>query len=337
MAKHGDQRSVGRSKLVPFVPGEDAGSRHQRRLVLNLKAKGELEAWCRERGVQFKVGNDGHHWRFKRGELVAEWWPSSAKLVLQQRYEQGVHVHDHEQARKLLARHFSPLPPAPPPVMVPPDPLHPSGGLLAKLGSLIVHFEEGISDKGHPFDAVAMRQCFADPEVVAWLEGMRKLALLPVKRERRGQRAGHEGAGGHAPRRVLEVGGEPPVLPMPLATRERLGAFARVLGVPRHDEAARGGFAAPLVEEAMNTVEKRNKLHVVCLQLREFLSDKSDLSVEQIRVMEYALDRAQMQIVGDEHVEPRFNATMKLCAEILEWCCGEGNEPGAGRCPLVPA
>ena len=182
MAKHGDSRSVGRSKLVPFVPGEDASSRHNRRLALNLEAKGKLEAWCRELGVQFKVGNDGHHWRFKRGELVAEWWPSSAKLVLQQRYEDGVHVHDHEQARKLLARHFPPLAPAARPVMVPPDALHPSDGLLAKLGSIIVHFEESFGPHGHPLDVEALRALQGDAEVVAWLDGMRKLALLPVKR-----------------------------------------------------------------------------------------------------------------------------------------------------------
>lgn len=187
MAKHGDSRSVGRSKLVPFKPGEDAGTRHARRLTFNLAAKHELEAWCRGRGVHFKVSNDGHHWRFKRAQLIAEWWPSSAKLVLQQRYENGVHVHDHMQAREILAKHFrapeklevSVVEDQPP---FEPDPLHPSGALLAKLGSLIVHFEEGISDKGHAFDAVALRQCLADPEVRGWLDGMGKLAMLPVKR-----------------------------------------------------------------------------------------------------------------------------------------------------------
>jgi hypothetical protein len=55
-------------------------------------------------------------------------------------------------------------------------------GLAAKLGSLIVHVEEGISAKGHPFDAVTVKSMLADQEIQEWLDSLRKLALLPVKR-----------------------------------------------------------------------------------------------------------------------------------------------------------
>lgn len=62
------------------------------------------------------------------------------------------------------------------------DPLKPTVTLLVKLGSLLVHVEEGISPQGHPFDACAVNGLLNDPEVVAWKEQMDKMAFLPKKR-----------------------------------------------------------------------------------------------------------------------------------------------------------
>lgn len=64
----------------------------------------------------------------------------------------------------------------------PADPFDPSPALLAKLGSIAVHAEELLSPTGHGFDKVALESVMADPEVVEWMEGMRRLAMLPVKR-----------------------------------------------------------------------------------------------------------------------------------------------------------
>lgn len=61
-------------------------------------------------------------------------------------------------------------------------PLHPPVSLLCKLGSIAVHAEEGLSSDGHHFDMIALRQLMADAEVIAWLDGMRRAAFLPVKR-----------------------------------------------------------------------------------------------------------------------------------------------------------
>ncbi len=63
-----------------------------------------------------------------------------------------------------------------------PDPLKPSPSLLIKLGSVIVHQEELMSAKGHQFDKHALETVRNDPEVVAWLSAMTKMAFLPVKR-----------------------------------------------------------------------------------------------------------------------------------------------------------
>lgn len=62
------------------------------------------------------------------------------------------------------------------------DPLSPSAVLLTKLGSALVHAEELIEPGAHPFDLGSLKSLLADPEVVAWREGMDALARLPKKR-----------------------------------------------------------------------------------------------------------------------------------------------------------
>lgn len=63
------------------------------------------------------------------------------------------------------------------------DPLKPSAALLAKLGSIIVHVEEGSAAGGHAFDWHTVQTLAGDPEVRAWLDAMGKMAMLPVRRD----------------------------------------------------------------------------------------------------------------------------------------------------------
>ncbi len=62
------------------------------------------------------------------------------------------------------------------------DPLKPSASVLSKLGSAIVHAQESLSPDGRPVDRQEFEQILKDPEVDEWMEGMTKLALLPVLR-----------------------------------------------------------------------------------------------------------------------------------------------------------
>ncbi len=62
------------------------------------------------------------------------------------------------------------------------DPLTPSAGLLCKLGSLIVHADEGSGKHGHQADVDAFLSLLRDSEVIEWLDAMRAKSLLPVKR-----------------------------------------------------------------------------------------------------------------------------------------------------------
>lgn len=54
--------------------------------------------------------------------------------------------------------------------------------LLCKLGSIVVHVDEGAGEGGHQFDWTAVRQLLADREVQQWIEAMTKAGFLPVKR-----------------------------------------------------------------------------------------------------------------------------------------------------------
>lgn len=62
------------------------------------------------------------------------------------------------------------------------NPLTPSAAVLCKLGSIIVHIEEGLSSKGHHFDMIALTQLIQDEEVSQWLAAMDQLAFIPKKR-----------------------------------------------------------------------------------------------------------------------------------------------------------
>lgn len=63
------------------------------------------------------------------------------------------------------------------------DPLKPSASLLCKLGSIVVHVEEGTSKDGHPFDMVSLRTLMCDAEIITWLAAMDKMAMIPKKRK----------------------------------------------------------------------------------------------------------------------------------------------------------
>ena len=62
------------------------------------------------------------------------------------------------------------------------DALKPSMALLCKLGSIVIHAEEGLSSKGHHFDITELKTRVGDPEVRDWLRAMDDLALIPKRR-----------------------------------------------------------------------------------------------------------------------------------------------------------
>lgn len=63
-----------------------------------------------------------------------------------------------------------------------PGTLNPGVTVLAKLGSIVGHVDEGLEETGHPLDVAAVRALLADPEVVEWMAEMGERGLVPVKR-----------------------------------------------------------------------------------------------------------------------------------------------------------
>lgn len=67
------------------------------------------------------------------------------------------------------------------------DPLRPSMILLAKLGSIIVHYEELSSPNGNEIDKMALRMLSGNADIIEWMRAMRELALIPEKRAEVGE------------------------------------------------------------------------------------------------------------------------------------------------------
>jgi hypothetical protein len=80
-------------------------------------------------------------------------------------------------------------------VLKPNEIFKPSATLLIKLGSLIVHYQEFVTEQvlsvytdakakpSYEFDLAAIKTLENDPEVVEWLQQMDKQAFLPKKRK----------------------------------------------------------------------------------------------------------------------------------------------------------
>ena len=97
-----DSKSVGRSRIVPYLPNEDFRTRHRRRLTTNLEQEADVRRWCAQRGLKLGITNDGHHWQITDGLFLAEWWRSTAKLVIGTRWHTGIHCHDYSQVLKVI-------------------------------------------------------------------------------------------------------------------------------------------------------------------------------------------------------------------------------------------
>lgn len=64
------------------------------------------------------------------------------------------------------------------------DPFKIEASLAAKVGSILVHVEEGRGTDGHHFDWTAVDTLLAQPDVREWIASLQKIALVPVKRRR---------------------------------------------------------------------------------------------------------------------------------------------------------
>ncbi len=84
-----------RSKLVPFIPGEDPEARHERRLDTALDMVTQAKRGLDPLGLELFVSPDGRHWTARdRDGALAEWWPKSGRFVALARDSRPMKFHD---------------------------------------------------------------------------------------------------------------------------------------------------------------------------------------------------------------------------------------------------
>jgi len=82
------------SQRSPLDPREYMRQRRERRLGRNLTSGNRAKTWADQHGFALRINNEGHHWMWQKGQFVAEWWPSSAKLVLNRDYARSFDAYD---------------------------------------------------------------------------------------------------------------------------------------------------------------------------------------------------------------------------------------------------
>lgn len=96
-----DAKNMGRSVRAPWA------ETHEERSKIRMDGATSDEAVLRQRvekhGGTLSVKDYGNHFIIKIGNNVAEWWPSSAKLVIDKKWSKGIHAHDVEQVAKALS------------------------------------------------------------------------------------------------------------------------------------------------------------------------------------------------------------------------------------------
>jgi len=101
MAKYQDVRGVGRSSVVPYIEGESKQLRHSRRSNAANGRQDQTRARLESIGWSLVLKDHGSHWIISRDKNIVEWWPSTAKAVVNKRWRNGVHVHDVNQLIQL--------------------------------------------------------------------------------------------------------------------------------------------------------------------------------------------------------------------------------------------
>ena len=94
-------------EVVHYQKGEHHKDRHKRRLEINVEQfSGQAQEWAESHSVFCRISNRGHHWKFQRNGIHVEWWPESAKCVINRDQTNGVHVHEFPQLLVILKREF---------------------------------------------------------------------------------------------------------------------------------------------------------------------------------------------------------------------------------------
>jgi len=96
--RYTDKYRMPNSVVVPYLASEAWKTRHYRRLTLALQNKSHVQAWCDKHHWTFVIKNNNQHWLFRTHEKKQiEWFPSTGKLVIGQKWDSGIHCYDYLQ------------------------------------------------------------------------------------------------------------------------------------------------------------------------------------------------------------------------------------------------
>lgn len=95
-----------RRKRPALAPEDYKQRRRERRMGRTLQSEAVVRAWAERHGFALRVLNGGHHWLLEKGDIVAEWWPSSAKLALNRDYLRDYHAAHWTDVTAVLQPHL---------------------------------------------------------------------------------------------------------------------------------------------------------------------------------------------------------------------------------------
>lgn len=103
LAKHRDKSKSPLATDSVYSHDEGTEQRHARRQATAVhKGRKRLEDYCKAKGFSFDVTNEGLHWQIRHGLILIEWWPITAKMVVNKQWTKGIHVHDVRQLKHYL-------------------------------------------------------------------------------------------------------------------------------------------------------------------------------------------------------------------------------------------
>lgn len=98
-----DRFKINAKQGQKFGPNDSFRERHKKRKQEANRLHLSAGLAFLHLGAWLKVSNDGHHWSIvKPGGLNWQWWPSTAKLVIDEDWNSGIHIHTWQDIFRLL-------------------------------------------------------------------------------------------------------------------------------------------------------------------------------------------------------------------------------------------
>lgn len=82
------------SELELWNPEKHHVPRHGRTRAEALDDLRSTRRWGADHAIEVEVSHLGHHWKFHTTNMrhVAEWWPSSGRLVIEAKYKKSLYA-----------------------------------------------------------------------------------------------------------------------------------------------------------------------------------------------------------------------------------------------------